>query len=160
MASYRDPAAARASPCSYTLDPMSDAADPTPTAWLYEPQRPKVKHKWDYDEPGFEDVPDKKGPGTVRVGKCPSSMTMDQAQTLLLGAIPWSPRGWLRDYPQRLYVVHEGWLYRAMPTNPGTSYHGFPEDDEDRDVPESLHAAIREVAEAKGCADEIERWLR
>ncbi|MBL4683470.1 MAG: hypothetical protein JKY37_02680 [Nannocystaceae bacterium] len=135
---------------------------PTPQVecWLYQPEEPKKKHKWDYDEPGFVDVPKRKGPGTVRVAKCPSSMTMEQAEELLQGAIAWSPRGWTRDYPQRLYAVHDGWLYRAMPTIPGRSYHGFPEDDQSRQVPETLHEAIREVASSKGCVEEIERWLR
>jgi hypothetical protein len=139
---------------------MPVSSDSSGRGWRYQPQEPKVKHKWDYDEPGFEEVPEKKGPGSVRVGKCPSSMTIDQAQELLLDAIEWSPRGWSRAYPQRLYVVHEGWLYRAMPTVPGESYHGFPEDDEVRRVPETLHDAIRAVADTKGCAEEIERWLR
>jgi hypothetical protein len=84
---------------------------------------------------------------------------MEQAEKLLEEAIEWSPVGWQRPYPQRLYVIHDGWLYRAMPTNPGQSYHGFPEDKSRKVVPETLYPRIREMAQQKGCAERIEQWL-
>jgi hypothetical protein len=128
--------------------------------WRYEPESPKRKHHWDFDEPGFVEVPKRGAPGCVRVGKCPASLTVSDCESLMRDAIPWSPAGWDRSYPQRLYVIHERWLYRAMPTQPGISYHGFPEDPDGGSVPESLYERIRELARAKSCEREIERWLR
>jgi hypothetical protein len=91
-------------------------------SWLYEPdEQPKRKHHWDRPVAGFIRV------GQNVVAKCPNNLTIDKAQQILNEAIPWSPRNWRRPYPQRLYNVADGVLYRATPTNPGRSYHGFPE---------------------------------
>lgn len=138
---------------------MPEGTSVAPPPWRYEPESPKRKHHWDCDEPGFVELPRRGAPGCVRVSKCPASLTVDDCATLLSEAIPWSPAGWTKSYPKRLYVVHRGWLYRAMPTQPGVSYHGFPEDPEAGVVPESLHDRIRGVAREKSCELEIERWL-
>lgn len=92
-------------------------------AWLYEPdEQPKRKHYWAEDVAGFEED----GAGQF-VGKCPSRLSMQEARQLLDSAFPWSPQSWTRAYPKRLFAVKDGVLYRATPTNPGVSYHGFPE---------------------------------
>ena len=90
--------------------------------WEYEPdENPKRKHSWDKDEAGFITV------GTVVVGKCPKGISNSTARELLNAGIPWSPKNWEHDYPKRIYAIYQDVLYRAMTTNPGKSYHGFPE---------------------------------
>jgi hypothetical protein len=84
-----------------------------PHKWLYEPDEdPKRKHHWTQDEAGFVTV------GAIFVGKCPSSMSIQLAQTLLNTGIEWSPKMWAEPYPQRMYCVCDGVLYRATPTIP------------------------------------------
>lgn len=84
-----------------------------PHKWLYEPDEdPKRKHHWTQDEAGFVTV------GAIFVGKCPSSMSIQLAQTLLNTGIEWSPKMWAEPYPQRMYCVWDGVLYRATPTIP------------------------------------------
>lgn len=91
-------------------------------SWVYEPdEKPKRKHFWDKPLPGFILIQ-----GNL-VGKCPDTLSLEDAQRLLNEGIPYSPKGWRQAYPKRIYVVHENCVYRATPTNPGVSYHGFPE---------------------------------
>lgn len=83
-------------------------------------------------------------------------------QALLNDAIPYIPPRWSRSYPQRLYAVSDGVVFRAAPTNPGTSYHGFPEHPSTfpragnaRDVKRQ----ILERATEQGCEREVRRWM-
>lgn len=90
--------------------------------WKYVPDEdPKRKHHWTENHAGFVTV------GSAKVGKCPATMSVTDAEALLNDAIPWSPVRWRHDHPQRLYSVLDGVAYRATPTVPGVSYHGFPE---------------------------------
>ena len=138
----------------------------TKTRWEYQSdENPKRKHHWAEDHPGFVKVPDRRGRGSVRVGKCPcafmpSEDTQELLERLLNSGICWSPSNWIHDHPKRIYIVYNAWLYRATPTIPGRSYHAFPEDFEDRTVPPALHRGIRDEAQRQGCAEEIERWLK
>lgn len=92
------------------------------TRWRYVPDEdPKRKHHWTESRAGFVKV------GSAKVGKCPATMSVTDAEALLNDAIPWSPARWRHDHPQRLYSVLDGVVYRATPTVPGVSYHGFPE---------------------------------
>ena len=123
--------------------------------WRYEPDEvPKRKHHWSEDRAGFVTV---KG---VEVGKCPASLSVATAESLLEAAVPWWPRGWRRKYPQRLYIVYGGVVYRAIPTNPGVSYHGFPE------LPSLFPPSAKEVKEAllegaraSGQEEEVKKWM-
>lgn len=125
--------------------------------WLYQSdETPKRKHHWDKDHAGFVEV------GSVPVGKCPSTMDASSAQALLEDAIPYFPPRWDRTYPKRLYAMSDGVVYRATPTNPGTSYHGFPEHPSTfpragnaRDVKRQL----LERATRQGCEREVRRWM-
>ena len=81
----------------------------------------KWKHHWDRDHAGFV----RRGPN--RIGKCPAGMSLSDAQALINDAVPYRSPRWRRSYPQRLYAISGGVVYRATPTNPGVSYHGFPE---------------------------------
>ena len=95
----------------------ADATNRPRMTWRYEPdENPKRKHHSDRQHAGFVTV------GRIRVGKCPSTMDASSAQALVEEAIPYSPPRWDRPYPKRLYAVSDGVVYRAAPTNPGTSY--------------------------------------
>ena len=127
-----------------------------PHKWLYEPDEdPKRKHHWNQNEAGFVTV------GAILVGKCPSGMSIQLAQTLLDTGIEWSPsKGWIQPYPQRIYCVWDGVLYRAMPTNPGRSYHGFPE------YPSgfppgnrALRDQIVDLARVCDCEQDLRAWM-
>lgn len=124
--------------------------------WNYEPDElPKRKHAWSQTKAGFTTV------GTDKfVGKCPSDMTVELAQDLLNDALPWSPTNWRSDYPKRLYAVRDGVLYRASPTNPGRSYHGFPEHPSRFPAgARDLRDALLSMAAADGCEQELRRWM-
>ncbi len=124
--------------------------------WLYEPdEQPKRKHFWREPFAGTVEVQ-----GTL-VSKCPSTLSTQVAQAMLDNGIEWQPhRGWRNDYPQRIYAVAEGVVYRATPTNPGRSYHGFPELPGHVPPDRDLQGAIIELARSDGSEKEVERWLR
>jgi hypothetical protein len=127
-----------------------------PHKWLYEPDEdPKRKHHWNQNDAGFVMV------GAVFVGKCPSGMSMQLAQTLLNTGIEWSPKKWSESYPQRIYCVWGGVLYRATPTIPGRSYHGFPEYPS-RFPPgnRGLRNQILELARERDCEQELCAWMQ
>ncbi len=126
--------------------------------WEYESdEKPKwkSKHFWNEDKAGFITI------GEKTVGKCPKGISTSTARELLNGGIPWSPENWTRSYPQRIYAIHRNVVYRAMPTNPGKSYHGFPEDpDLFVKLPKALKRKILEHAERLRCIGEVRRWLK
>ena len=126
-------------------------------AWLYEPEaRPKLKHHWPRDYAGFFRV------GSVLVAKCPAGMTLADAQVLLDNSIPYFPPRWSRLYPQRLYAVSDGVVYRATPTNPGISYHGFPEYPDrfpDKGNAKQVKQWLLVEAGHQGCRQEVHQWM-
>lgn len=126
-------------------------------AWLYEPEaQPKLKHHWSHNRAGFIRV------GSELVAKCPAAMTLADAQTLLDNSVPYSPPRWTRPYPQRLYAVSDGVVYRATPTNPGISYHGFPEYPDRFPIKgnaQQVKQRLLAEAEHQGCRQEVRRWM-
>ncbi len=127
-----------------------------PHKWLYQPDEdPKKKHHWNQGEAGFVTV------GAIFVAKCPSNMSMQLAQELLDTGIEWSPKMWPESYPQRIYCVWDGVLYRATPTIPGRSYHGFPEHPS-RFPPgnRALRNQIINLAGERDCEQEVRAWMK
>jgi hypothetical protein len=121
--------------------------------WQYVPDEdPKKKHHWEQNVAGFVEV---RG---VQVGKCPKNVTMQQAQQLLNSGVEWAPMGWRKPYPKRIYNILNGVVYRATPTIPGQSYHGFPEHRED--LPPEMKQPLRILARQLGCLEEVEKWLK
>jgi hypothetical protein len=123
--------------------------------WKYE-ESPDRKHKreWEGAEPGFV-----RERGDI-VGKCPTSITIRSAEMLLNSGVEYSPLRWPHGYPDRIYNIHEGQLYRATPTNPGTSYHGFPEHPtRAQKLPKELKDRILEMARKKNCEAQVRRCL-
>ncbi len=124
--------------------------------WKYEPdERPKRKHHWDKDVPGFVSIA-----GEI-VAKCPRNLSLERAEELINEGIPFdSDRAGVGPWPGTIYVVHEGAVYRAKPTSPGVSYHGFPETAERcRKLPRTVRNAILARADELGCGVEVRRWM-
>jgi len=132
------------------------AAPRVPDRWAYEPdETPKRKHAWHQAHAGFVKV---RG---VLVGKCPSGLPLVQAEALLNTGIPFPMERWGQAWPDRIYVVHEGVVYRAHATNPGRSYHAFPElGRELRRLPRDFQNRLIELARSLGCEREVRRWIR
>ena len=84
----------------------------------YDPAEHRVKHCWNKPDAGFQEI------GSGIVGKCPNTLTKQQAEELLRHGIPYVREGGL--HPSRIYAVHDGVIYEAVPTVPGVSYHGYP----------------------------------
>lgn len=115
----------------------------------------KRKHHWTEAFAGFVDA------GGERVGKCPVGISAEQAEELLnTQAVEYhNPRA-PGPAPDRLYVIHEGVVYRAVPTVAGVSFHAFPDLPERlRVLPKPLRRRIIELAERLGCREEVERWI-
>jgi hypothetical protein len=124
-------------------------------SWTYA-ENPDRKHKrgWNQPIPGFEEV---KG---EPVGKCPTTITIETAAELLNSGISYSPPRWPHAYPERIYNIYEGHLYRATPTVPGVSYHGFPEHPaRAQKLPRALKQQILDSAAAADCKAEVRRCL-
>ncbi len=124
--------------------------------WHYEPdEHPKKKHAWSNPHAGFVNVQG------VEIGKCPNNISIAEAEQFLNTGIPFIPPRTSVTYPTRIYVVHSGVVYRATPTNPGVSYHAFPERAEDfRRLPRSLRESILNEADRLGHGDAVRRWSR
>jgi hypothetical protein len=123
--------------------------------WIYE-VNPDRKHKrgWNQPKPDFVDVN-----GEI-VGKCPTTITIEKAEELLNTGIPYSPPRWPHAYPERIYNIYEGQLYRATPTVPGRSYHGFPEHPtRAQKLPRELKKRILELAGAADYQAKVSRCL-
>jgi hypothetical protein len=123
--------------------------------WRYEPdETPKRKHHWSKNIAGVAEV---KG---ARISKCPSDLTLADAELMLNDGIEWSSARWPYDYPQRIYAVLNGDVYRATPTIPGVSYHGFPELIESLPPGRDLRVQLLAIARAQNCEAEVNTWLR
>jgi len=124
-------------------------------AWRYEPeQNPKRKHAWNRNVAGFAEF---RG---LRVGKCPNDVSLEEAEALLNFGIPWSPPGWENAWPNRIYIVRRGVVYRAVPTVPGVSYHAFPDTGRAlRELPNVVQTQIIERAIQLNCEHEVQKWM-
>jgi len=125
-------------------------------SWVYEPD-PRRKHKtgWRKNDAGFVRV------ANALVGKCPRNLTNDMCERLINNGIEYRPRRWRHAYPDRIYNIVDCVVYRATPTSPGTSYHGFPELPENiAELPRELKNRLLDLAEEKGCREGVEKWLK
>ena len=123
--------------------------------WKYEKGEGRRKHTWDYPWAGFE--PSVKGP----IGKCPNTLGIKIAEELLNTGLPW-----FRDnedkYPKKIYNVHQGVIYVAVPTRPGLSYHGYPwrgDSDQRENIPIRILEELKTRAKEKNCESELNDWL-
>lgn len=124
--------------------------------YAYEPRpwsgRVRPKHKWNKPEAGFEH---RRG-GEVE-GMCPSNLPEDTVLELLNQGVRFHVPG-KGTHPSAIFNIHDGVPYKAYPTNPGRSYHGFP--CRRRDVPPQALAELMALARRKNCELEIVEWFR
>jgi hypothetical protein len=118
-----------------------------------------MKHKrgWNQPQAGFVIE------NGEEVGKCPANLPLEIAETLLNDEhrIEYSPPRWPNSYPDRIYNIHEGQLYRATPTVPGRSYHGFPENPAKAlRLPREVKLRILALACTRNCEDKVSRCLK
>ncbi|SRR6266702_4408524 len=118
--------------------------------WAYERGEGRFKHCWSNPYPGF--VPSQKG----AIGKCPSTINDQVAQSLLNEGVPFFEYD-EDEYPSRIYSVYQGVIYEAVPTNPGVSYHGFPWRGR---LPKKIISLLEVKAKATGHDTEFKRWLK
>jgi hypothetical protein len=124
-------------------------------AWEYEVgSARKHKKKWNHNYHGFVKV------GNGWVGKCPHNLTIEKCKEVLNNGVEYhSPRS-SHEHPERIYNIIDGVVYRATPTVPGVSYHGFPERPEFmKSLPRNLKEQLLLRAEQLKCRPEVERWL-
>lgn len=125
-----------------------------PPPRIYEKGERRHKHVGSTDLPTIEF--DRKDPQKW-VGKCPR-MLPEPLRTALLNEAIAVPNGDRElTHPKKLYVVHEGAIYEAQTSDHGRSYHAYPYRGK---LPKPIIAALREMAERKGCLDAFEQWTR
>lgn len=122
---------------------------------LYDPGENRHKHKlpWQgtYFRADFHGRP---------VGQCPPVFRQDPglAQRLLESGIPYTNQRDRGTAPHQIFAVHEGVAYRALPTEPGRSWHGFP--CRTQEIPRAIQRQLEAAAERLGCAEGLRRWLK
>lgn len=117
----------------------------------YERGEGRTKHRWKHDRAGF--IPSKRG----AVGKCHSSITQNVAETLLRSGIV-EPSVYDDDEPSgRIFNIYRGIPYVAVPTQPGTSCHGYPWSGR---MARTVHDKLRERAVQEGTVREFDRWVK
>lgn len=124
-----------------------------PPNWQYDAGEHRHKHCWNRP---YADVLSE---GAHRIGKCPNSLSKEQARVLLTDAV-YVPKGGVAQ-PERMWTVHEGVIYEAVPTQPG-SYHGYPwcgRPGMNR-LPRQILAALTQMAQNKGCLPEFKDWVK
>jgi hypothetical protein len=123
--------------------------------WKYDSGDNRCKHRWHKDEAGHLME------GRRLVGKCPKSLDPVKAEDALNSGYPYfDERDGEHTFPSRIFAVIDGVVYRAMPTMPGVSYHGFPELARSLPPDDTLKAAILDLAVADGSRKEVEKWLK
>jgi hypothetical protein len=118
-----------------------------PAQRRYERGEGRHKHRWNNDEAGFR--LEQGHP----VGKCHSSIDQQSAERLLNDAVEersaFAPP---HDKPPRYFNVYRGVPYVAVPTQPGTSWHGYP-------WRGRLDPAVRaELQRRAECAGDLAAW--
>lgn len=121
------------------------------TGPIYDKGDRRFKHVGSSSCPEFRSEND---PRRV-VGLCPNNLQHADHQRLLNEAVPDGNGDRSIDFPKRLYVVHDGAIYRAETTDWGKSYHGYPYRGK---MGRGLLEKLRAMAEEKGCAAELEQW--
>ncbi len=122
--------------------------------WEYDAGDGRCKHLWHNDHAGYVVE------GRRRVYKCPKSLHSAKAEAALNKGHEYHDERGGDDHPSRIFAVIDGVVYRAMPTRPGISYHGFPERARELPPDEKLRTAILDLAEADGSRKEVEKWFK
>lgn len=121
---------------------------------VYEKGERRFKHVGSGSEPEFTLV---EGSPKKVIGKCPATITSQQRTELLQNAVPLAENDRDLPAPKKVYAVHEGAIYEAQTSDHGRSYHAYPFRGK---LPTAIILALATVADAKGCRDEFEIWLK
>ena len=123
----------------------------------YEPGEHRTKHCW--NEPHAGVVRN----GSTCIGKCPNTLSKEQARDLLddaefdgkVAGVPIS-----QVQPKRMWNVYRGIVYEEVPTQAG-SYHGYPwfgRPGRNR-LPRAVRVALEQRAENQGFGREFQTWM-
>lgn len=98
--------------------------------------------------------------GTAYVGKCDCRITEEVAEQNLNRGIP-DPAD-APGHPPRIYVLYDGVIYVAVPTNPGVSYHAYPwrGDIPGRRIPRRVLSGLKRIAADRGELSKLNQWLK
>lgn len=119
---------------------------------VYDKGERRYKHVGRNPYPEFKNEDDPKR----IVGLCPNNLTESDNQSLLNEAIPGANGDRSIDFPKRLFVVHEGAIYRAETSDWGKSYHGYPYRGK---MGRALLGRLRKMAGVKRCENEFDDWV-
>jgi hypothetical protein len=131
------------------------------SGFVYDRGDHRYKHCWNQDRADFV------AEGNAVIGKCPNGIDDAVAQRILDRALPepdpfLSQEGTSTRSPSRLYGVHLGIVYEAVPTTPGRSFHGYPwrRRPGRARLPSDLVAQLRRQAEESGHERQFDRWMK
>ncbi len=128
--------------------------------WTYDPAEHRFKHCW--NRPYADVIKD----GSQVVGKCPNTLSKATARDLLDDA-EYEDKEAQDGFktgefqPHRIWNVHEGVVYEAVPTQAG-SYHGYPwcgRPGMNR-LPVKVRMALAQKAVAQGFEHEFKAWMK
>ncbi len=124
-------------------------------SYLYDPGEHRTKHCGSSVSAHFERN------GSIKIGKCPSSLSRQVAQALLQTGIP-DTDSLENGHPKRIYAVYDGVVYQAVPTMLGISYHGYPWHGRpgDNRLPRVIKRELEQRAAEAGCSDKLKKWLK
>jgi hypothetical protein len=122
--------------------------------WIYERGEGRFKHCWGNPFAGF--VPSVRG----AIGKCSSKITDEVAQALLDTGLPFVDfeEDDEDSFPGKIFNLHEGVVYEAVPTNPGQAYHGYPW--RGNRPPLRIIEGLENIAKKNGQELELKKWLK
>ena len=122
--------------------------------YVYDAGEHRRKHCGNGSRAEFERI------GSAYVGKCPATLSKEQAEELLRDGIP-SETTDEQGNPERIYAYYDGAVYEAVPTRPGVSYHGYPwrgRPGHNR-LPRTVERELRNQAKLRGEERQLDRWL-
>lgn len=128
--------------------------------WEYDPAEHRFKHCW--NRPYAEVTRD----GSTYKGKCPSTLSKVAACDLVNdaeyeGKNPQDGFNTGEFQPKRIWNIHEGVVYEAVPTQSG-SYHGYPwcgKPGANR-LPIAVRIALAQRAAEQGFEREFKAWMK
>jgi hypothetical protein len=98
--------------------------------------------------------------GSTVIGKCPSTLTKDKARDLLnAGEYIGKESG--ETSPDKIWNVHEGVVYEAVPSGKG-NYHGYPwcARPGRKMIPRAIKSNLEQKAKEEGFAKEYSNWMK
>jgi hypothetical protein len=125
-----------------------------PVKWQYDPAEHRKKHCWNEAKAGFVQN------GAHIHGKCPNTLSKEEAEALLADAV-FLPLEIGSEFPAKLWTVHDGVIYEAVPTRPG-AYHGYPWCSRPgmNRLPRAVLNQLTKMAEEKACLREFKDWIK